>query len=600
VHEPVYDFRVLFAHQAPGFGKAVAMRAGSIRRVVSGALLALSLGLAIAGSARAAKVDAVVPHDPGPSDPVGHGAYLVHASDCMPCHTGPGQPAFSGGLPLNTPFGLMVSPNITPDKQTGIGLWTDDQFYRIIHDGIGRRGEYIYPVMSFTSYTKVTRQDVMAIKAYLFSLKPVRAERDVNQLAFPFNIRLSLLSWRIMFFQAGTYRNDPTRSAVWNRGAYLVQGAGHCGECHTPRNLLGAMELGRTLSGGIVDNYYAPNISADPHAGLGARTVDEVKQFLRTGEEQTLGVAFGPMAEVVHYSMRWMTDADLTAIATYLLNAEKRPETVASIPITPPQVAAGQAPYAANCAQCHRPDGSGVPHAIPNLAGNAAVVATQPDSVIAPMLNGLPGGGTYGAMPSFAGALTNQEIADIANYARTAWGNSGSANATADRVAGLRAIVGPAVTGAAGTNAARAFNCPKVGSSIVGGTMATPEEADLLAGGTDGDMLNRMTSVIHQLRTDNPDAGPTEIGNAMYAAYCPAVANSPSLSASQKAARIVQFNLRVGQIVAMTTPPPGGGTAMITATVSSAQAEAIAQAAQTAGMTPAQWLAKQAASASAP
>jgi mono/diheme cytochrome c family protein len=577
------------------------MRGWSVRRIVSGAVLALSLlagaalDLAWAAPAWAAKTDAVVPFDPGPSDPVGHGAYLVHASDCMPCHSGPGQPAFSGGLLLNTPFGPMVSPNITPDKTTGIGLWTDDQFYRIIHDGVGRSGEYIYPVMSFTSYTKMTRQDVMAIKAYLFSLKPVRVTRDVNQLAFPFNIRLSLLGWRLMFFQAGTYRTDPTQSAAWNRGAYLVQGAGHCGECHTPRNLLGAMLLGRTLSGGIVDNYYAPNISADPDAGLGARTVDQVKQFLRTGEEQNLGVAFGPMAEVVHYSMRWMTDDDLTAIATYLLNAEKRPETVAAIAITPQQEAAGRALYGGNCAQCHRPDGSGVPHAIPNLAGDAAVVATRPDSVIAPMINGLPGGGSYGAMPSFAGALTNQDMADIANYVRTAWGNQGSANATAALVAGLRVIAGPDVTGAGGTNAARAFQCPKVGSSIIAGTMATPDQADMLASGTDGDMLNRITSVIQQLRTNNPDAGVTAISNAMFAAYCPAVANNPRLSASQRADRVVQFNLRVGQVLATMTPLPGGSSATITATVTPSQAEAIAQAAQTAGLTPAQWVAKQAA-----
>jgi mono/diheme cytochrome c family protein len=550
-------------------------------------------------AARAGTSDTVVPHDPGPSDPIGHGEYLMHAADCMPCHTGPAQPAFSGGLPLNTPFGLMVSPNITPDKKTGIGSWTDDQFYRIIHDGIGRGVGYIYPVMTYTSYTKMTRQDVLAIKAYLFSLKPVTAHRDVNQLTFPFNIRLSLLGWRIMFFQASTYRNNPTQSAVWNRGAYLVQGAGHCGECHTPRNLLGAMQFGRSLSGGIVDNYYAPNISADPNAGIGLRTVGQIKQFLRTGEEQNLGVAFGPMADVIHDSTRYMTDADLTAIATYLLGAEKRPETVAPIAITPKQVAAGTALYDGNCAQCHRPDGSGVPHAIPNLAGNAAVVATQPNSVIAPIINGLEGGGTYGAMPSFAGALSNQDMADIANYARTAWGNKGSANATAGLVAGLRTIAGPGVTGAAGTNAARAMNCPKVGASMIGGTMVTADQVDLLFAGSEGDMVNRITGLIQQLRTDNPDAGVTDIFNAVYAAYCPAVANDLALTASQKATRIAQFNQQLGQIIAMTTVPPGGGSALITATVTSAQAQAIAQAAQTAGMTPAQWMAKQAASASA-
>jgi mono/diheme cytochrome c family protein len=582
-----------------GFGKAVAMRGWSVRRSVSGAALVLALVLAGAGLARAGTSDAVVANDPGPADPVGHGEYLVHASDCMPCHSGPGQPAFSGGLPLNTPFGLMVSPNITPDKTTGIGLWTDEQFYRVIHDGVAPGGKFIYPTMSFTSYTKMTRQDVRDIKAYLFSLKPVVAQRDVNQLTFPFNIRLSLLGWRIMFFQAGSYQNDPAQSALWNRGAYLVQGPGHCGECHSPRNVLGAMLLGRSLAGGIVDTYYAPNISADPDAGLGARTVDQIKQFLRTGAEPHLGVAFGPMAEVVHYSLRYLTDADLTAIATYLVGAEQRPETVAPILIKPAELAAGRTLYDGNCAQCHKADGSGVPNAIPNLAGNAAVVASLPNSVIAPMINGLDGGGSYGAMPSFAGALSNGEMAAIANYARTAWGNAASANATPRLVADLRRIAGPDVTGAAGTNAARDWNCPKVGPSLIAGTLATADEADLLTSATDGDLMNRMTGVIQQLRTDNPDAGVTEIANAMYAAYCPAVANNPQLSASERSDHLVQFNRRVGQILTMTTPLPGGAGAVITATVTGAQATAIAQAAQTAGMTPAQWVAKQAATASA-
>ena len=572
------------------------------RRVVSGAVLALlcGFGMSIGATRALSATDTVVPHDPGPSDPVGHGAYIMRASDCMPCHTGPGDVPFSGGLYLRTPFGPMVSPNITPDKATGIGTWTDDQFYRIIHDGIGQHGEYIYPVMSFTSYTKMTRADVMAVKAYLFSLKPVSVKRDVNQLSFPFNIRLSLLGWRIMFFRAGEYKNDPGQSAAWNRGAYLVQGPGHCGECHTPRNLLGAMQLGRSLSGGIVDNYYAPNISADPEAGIGARTVPEIVQFLRTGEEPNLGVAYGPMAEVVHESMRYLTEDDLTAIATYLKGAEKRPVMTAIVAIKPKQAAAGEALYNGNCAQCHKPDGSGVKGAIPNLAGNAAVLAELPDSVVAPVLNGLPGGGGYGAMPSFAGALNNQEIADIVNYARTAWGNKGSANATPGIVAGLRSIaMADEVAGAAGSNAARRMNCPKVGASMIAGTMATDGQANLLASGTDADMLSRMTSVIQQIRTDNPGTSVSDVMNTMNAAYCPTVANDPSLSRSDMTERMLQFNSQVASILATTTAPPGPSKAMVTALVTSAQAQAIAQAAQTAGVSPSQWMSQQAAKASA-
>lgn len=423
------------------FEKAVVMGGWSVGRVLSGAVLALCIALG-AGCTRPsqAQTPPAAGADAAVSDAVTHGAYLARAADCMPCHSGPGQPAFSGGLPIHTPFGVMVSPNITPAAKTGIGRWTDAEFYRLIHDGVGLHGKLIYPAMPFTSYTQMTRQDVNDIKAYLFSLKPVTIHRDVNQLAFPFNIRASLISWRLLFFQPGTYRYDPHQSAVWNRGAYLVLGAGHCGECHTPRNGLGAMLLGRSLSGGLVDGYYAPNISADPKAGLGARTVDQIKQFLHTGAEPHLGVAFGPMAEVVQYSTRYLTDADLTAMATYLLHAAKRPDYTVPVAIKPAQAASGQALYQANCAGCHQPNGAGVPNAIPNLAGNAAVTATRPNNVIAAMVNGLPGLGTYIAMPSFAGSLSDQNMADIANYVRTAWGNAGSANATPALVRSIRAI----------------------------------------------------------------------------------------------------------------------------------------------------------------
>jgi len=225
------------------------------------------------------------------------------------------------------------------------------------------------------------------------------------------------------------------------------------------------------------------------------------------------------------------------------------------------------------------------------------VRATLPDSVIAPMINGLPGGYGYGAMPSFAGALNNRDMALVANYARVSWGNNASANATPAVVAGLRTLATDDVTGAGGTNAARAFGCPKVGASLIAGTMATPDEANILASGTDADMVNRITSVIQQIRTDNPDAATTDIVNTMVAAYCPTVANTTTLSRSEKFDRLADFNTNVGRLLQETSAPEGPSKALITATLTSAQAQAIATAAQTAGMSPGQWLAKQAATA---
>ena len=231
-------------------------------------LIALLTAATIAGPAAAA------------DDTVAHGEYMTRAADCMSCHTQQGGTPFAGGRAIGTPFGTLSSPNITPDKDTGIGAWSDDDFYRAVHDGIGHGGEYLYPVMPYTSFTKMTREDVLAVKAYLFTLKPVFAPRPPNGLDFPFNIRPSLFVWRELFFHPGTYQPNPKHSADWNRGAYIVEGPGHCGECHSPRNILGGTETQAGLSGGVVQQWLAPNISSDPLAGVGDRSVADIETFL--------------------------------------------------------------------------------------------------------------------------------------------------------------------------------------------------------------------------------------------------------------------------------------------------------------------------------
>ena len=214
---------------------------------------------------------AVITSASAASDPslIEKGYYIARLADCMACHTRVGGTPFAGGLEMSTPFGSLSSPNITPDPDTGIGNWSDEEFFRVVTDGIGRHGEYLYPVMPFTSYTKMTRSDVMAIKAYLFSLKPVYAPRAPNHMAFPFDIRSTLVVWRELYFHPGVYEPDPKQSAAWNRGAYIVEGPGHCGECHSPRNILGGTESSKSLSGGQLGNWLAPNISSDPRWGIG-------------------------------------------------------------------------------------------------------------------------------------------------------------------------------------------------------------------------------------------------------------------------------------------------------------------------------------------
>jgi len=463
--------------------------------------------------------------------------YITRAADCMPCHTVPGGTPFAGGREIPTPFGNLASPNITPDPDTGIGGWTDDQFYAALHDGIGHRGEYLYPVMPFTSYTKMTRDDVLAIKRYLMTLKPVYAPARPNGLDFPFDIRSTLFVWRELFFTPGTFVPNPAHSADWNRGAYLVQGPGHCGECHSPRDILGATETARSLSGGMVGGWRAPNISAYPLA-IGDKSIGDIVTFLKTGANAKLGVAFGPMSEVVHDSLGFMTADDLRAIATYLKEGPDRvplPPAVAEGRARPPE---GQHLYLQNCALCHQDHGIGISGVVPNLAGNAAIAATQPNDVIMALLNGLQGTGKYGQMPRFAGALDDRQITALTNYVRTAWGNKAAPNATPELVASLRA---QSNTGVAGTEAARAFDCPSVGSAYIQAAQATAAQANFLSD-TGSDSNNRIDELIASIRQGTPGISDTALTDTMNAAYCPFVANQTGLSGAQKRAKLAAFN----------------------------------------------------------
>ena len=377
----------------------------------------------------------------GPSSAlVARGHSVAIASDCMPCHTAVGGKPYAGGLILNTPFGQMATPNITPDKATGIGSWTEAQFYGVIHKGIGPGYRLIYPTMPFPSYTRIPRADVDAVRAYLMSLSPVHAQRLPVTLRFPFDYRFTLLGWRWLYFRAGDYKNDPSKSALWNRGAYLVEGPGHCGECHSPRNALGGIVAGHSLAGGVVDGFLAPNISSDPRWGIGGWSENALVDFLDRGFNAR-GVVFASMSDVVHASLAKLPVDDIHAIAFYLKHTpprQNRPVDVQAGEAAQASIASGRALYASTCAPCHQTDGAGAPGAIPNLAGNDAIRAAVPTDAVMPILTGLKGQGDYGAMPGF-GALSDADIADIANYIRTAWNNAAPANATPASVRALRA-----------------------------------------------------------------------------------------------------------------------------------------------------------------
>ncbi len=369
---------------------------------------------------------------------VERGEYLGRAGDCISCHTAKGGAAYAGGLRMDTPFGAILTPNITPDGDTGIGAWSADEFYRAMHDGINRRGQDMYPAMPYTFFTRVTRDDCDAIYAHLRSIKPVRNAVEVNQLRWPFDMRWTMASWRALYFTAGTFKPDPLQSALWNRGAYLIEGLGHCSACHSPRNALGAIEKNKAYTGATIDGWFALNLTENLNTGLGEWEPAQIVAYLRTGAAKAQSTTLGPMAEVVHNSLSYLSDADLQAMATYLKSLPPNSGLRTRYGEPDPTKTRGVALYTDHCSGCHQAKGTGIPGVFPPLASNGAVIAPDPADILKVLLRGIPARDTYIAMPSFAAQLTDQQIADLANYVRTSFGNIAAPDATAGMVAKLR------------------------------------------------------------------------------------------------------------------------------------------------------------------
>ncbi|MEP7329090.1 MAG: cytochrome c [Betaproteobacteria bacterium] len=372
------------------------------------------------------------------STDVQRGEYLARVGDCVSCHTANGGQPFAGGYRINTPFGYMLAPNITPDPETGIGRWSADDFYRALHDGVNKRGQDMYPTMPYDFYTKATREDIDAIFAYLRTVPPVRNVVVVNHLDFPFDQRWSMAAWRELYFNEGTYKPVAGMSASWNRGAYLVEGLEHCSACHSPRNLLGGIEHNKTFSGAAVDGWFALDLRSDLVNGLGAWTAKDIAAYLKTGTFKDKSTTLGPMAEVVRNSTSHLTDADLLAIGDYMKSLPPDSSLRTGRVRPDPTRAAGATLYGEHCAGCHQAQGRGVPGVFPPLAGNGVVTATDPADIFKVVLGGIPAKGGYIPMPPFAAQLNDAQIAQIANYVRTSWGNHAAPNATTAAVARTR------------------------------------------------------------------------------------------------------------------------------------------------------------------
>ena len=366
------------------------------------------------------------------------GAYLARAGDCIACHTKPEGELFAGGRPMLTPFGTLYTSNITPDSETGIGTWSADQFYAMMHTGRFPDGGLLYPAMPFGSYTKVTRADSDAIFAFLRSIPAVKQPNRPHDLRFPYNNRSLILGWRTLYFNEGEYKPDPKQSDEWNRGAYLVEGLGHCAMCHTAINALGGSSDSEAFQGGLIpmQNWYAPSLTSNKEAGLGDWNLQEITDYLKTGISAR-GAVYGPMAEVVYNSLQYMTDADIRAMAVYLKSlGQGSPPGAARATVTTSEgsllLTLGKTIYDRECASCHGAQGLGKPPHYPPLAGNQSIQMSSAVNPIRMVLNGgFPPGTTgnpqpYG-MPPFAQSLSDDEVAAVVTYIRTAWGNRGAA-----------------------------------------------------------------------------------------------------------------------------------------------------------------------------
>lgn len=360
---------------------------------------------------------------------VANGRYQAILADCMGCHTAPGGRPFAGGTVLETPFGKLAAPNITPDD-SGIAGWTREEFRRAVKSGMAPGGRRLYPAMPYPSYARMRDSDVDDLFTYLQTVAPVRYTVPVNLLRFPFNIRGLMAGWNWLFFKPQGPQPRPGKSAAWNRGEYLVNGPGHCGVCHTPKNLFGA-DKSHALGGVALAGWFAPDISNDPRTGVGGWGQGDMVAYLATGRNSH-AAASGPMAEVIENSTSRMNDGDLAAIAVYLKSLPGGADPRHALAAGDARMKRGAQVYDDNCRACHNADGRGQSVIFPPLAGSAIVQQEGPQSLTRVVLAGTQAAQTAraptaAAMPSFAWRLSDAEVADVLTYIRNSWGNAAPA-----------------------------------------------------------------------------------------------------------------------------------------------------------------------------
>jgi fructose 5-dehydrogenase cytochrome subunit len=407
---------------------------------------------------------------PADGDLIARGRYLATAADCAGCHSAPGGKPMAGGLPIDSPFGQIFSSNITPSKTNGIGNYTEAQFARALREGVDANGTHLYPAMPYTSYAGIGDDDVRALYAYfMHGVEPVDAATPATQLSFPFSQRWLMMGWNLLFLDNKRFEPVAGQSDAINRGRYLVNVLGHCSACHTPRNFAMAEKPSLALSGGQVGPWRTPNITSDMISGIGGWTQEELVQYLRTGAVAGKGQAAGGMAEAVEHSLQYLSDADLGAIAAYLkatrpirspsdtqpaytyrgsgnayepsLRAVNQGIGYGKPGAGYPALTTGAELYSGNCASCHQTNGGGTQdEAFPGLTHNSTLGRDNADNLVMVILNGLhiSTGNTDRLMPGFADELNDEQIAKLATFVMSEYGNP-HVQVSAERVAKLRA-----------------------------------------------------------------------------------------------------------------------------------------------------------------
>jgi mono/diheme cytochrome c family protein len=435
--------------------RALGWTVGLIALVGAGVTAYSALGPAatqFAGSAQVAPADY---HDQDPSgvpaalqsaDPIARGEYLTRAADCMVCHTTQGGADYAGGRAFRLPFGTLYSTNITPDRETGIGAYSDAEFLEAVHHGVGRGHRDLYPAMPYGSYTYLSDSDVLAIKAYLFSLTPVHAPAPVNTLIFPFNQRPLMGLWAMLFNPNRRFEPHTDRSAQWNRGAYLAEALGHCGECHTPRNLFFALNNRQKFAGALQAGWRAYNITPDRQSGVGTWSDDDLTQYLSHGHADGRGTAAGPMGEAVQESLSFLKPDDIGALVVYLRSVKPLASSDLPIPRDTPAADAptdvamastdahGKIVYAGACIGCHSWSGISTGPSEATLIGTRAVNDPTAVNVAQIIILGGPGHTRSDPrnMPAFGTTYSDAEVASVANFVTARFGAQPSKLSAAD------------------------------------------------------------------------------------------------------------------------------------------------------------------------